>query len=273
MDININDCYKILELNNDASKEEIKRAYHRLSLKYHPDKCKGSADVFININRAYQILSNSDIKRNNFNFNELLKIIINNLINFSKSKITESCKKESNLVLTINVTLDEIYKGNIKKIVVKVKRCNNKEEKITLYISLINYNRKIIFENIGDENINGDKNDIEIIINIIQDEKYSIDTYFNAFDICYFDQPLSLYQFYNGIDIDLDYLNQEKININHKFNNIEELYIKISNKGLMYNISDEIMRGDLYIYYKLKLPKRECISQDVLKNFIEIYFK
>lgn len=32
------DCYKILEISPDASDEDIRKAYKRLALKYHPDK-------------------------------------------------------------------------------------------------------------------------------------------------------------------------------------------------------------------------------------------
>ncbi|MDP8261741.1 MAG: DnaJ domain-containing protein [Candidatus Ancaeobacter aquaticus] len=36
----IDNARKMLGLNEEASIEDIKRAYRQLSLKYHPDKCK-----------------------------------------------------------------------------------------------------------------------------------------------------------------------------------------------------------------------------------------
>lgn len=54
------DYYKILELSRDASPDEIKKAYRKLALKYHPDKNKGdktAEEKFKQINQAYQVLS------------------------------------------------------------------------------------------------------------------------------------------------------------------------------------------------------------------------
>ncbi|KAI9487322.1 MAG: DnaJ domain-containing protein [Benjaminiella poitrasii] len=55
------DYYKVLELSPDASEDDIKKAYRRLALKYHPDKNHepGAAEKFKSISEAYQVLSDS----------------------------------------------------------------------------------------------------------------------------------------------------------------------------------------------------------------------
>ena len=37
--------YNILEVNKDASSDEIKASYRKLAFKYHPDKNKGDANA------------------------------------------------------------------------------------------------------------------------------------------------------------------------------------------------------------------------------------
>ena len=48
--------YEILELKKNCKKCEIKKKYHELSLKYHPDKNNGEDEKFKKINEAYEIL-------------------------------------------------------------------------------------------------------------------------------------------------------------------------------------------------------------------------
>ncbi len=56
------DYYEILGVAKGASKDEIKKAFHKLAHKYHPDKNKGDDSKFKEVNQAYQTLSD-DQKR------------------------------------------------------------------------------------------------------------------------------------------------------------------------------------------------------------------
>jgi DnaJ-class molecular chaperone len=66
MSINSLNYYKVLEVNDNASAEEIKKSYRRLSMKYHPDKNLGdpsSQEKFQKISEAYEILGNTEKKQ------------------------------------------------------------------------------------------------------------------------------------------------------------------------------------------------------------------
>lgn len=56
------DYYKILGIDETASQEEIKKAYRKLSIKFHPDKNNGDIffeNMFKQIQEAYEILRNT----------------------------------------------------------------------------------------------------------------------------------------------------------------------------------------------------------------------
>ena len=48
--------YELLEISTVATEKDIKKSYHRLALKYHPDKCKSNEEHFLAIKAAYEIL-------------------------------------------------------------------------------------------------------------------------------------------------------------------------------------------------------------------------
>lgn len=57
--IGAKDYYKVLGVSKKASKEEIKKAYRRLALIYHPDRNRSpdAEERFKEINEAYSVLS------------------------------------------------------------------------------------------------------------------------------------------------------------------------------------------------------------------------
>ena len=56
------DYYEMLGVSRGASDDEIKKAYRKLALKLHPDKCKatGAEDVFKSVSKAFACLSDAD---------------------------------------------------------------------------------------------------------------------------------------------------------------------------------------------------------------------
>jgi len=67
------DYYSILGVTKNASSDEIKKAYRKLALKYHPDRNKGdkvSEDKFKEVTKAYEVLSDTQKKQTYDQFGE-----------------------------------------------------------------------------------------------------------------------------------------------------------------------------------------------------------
>ena len=65
------DYYEVLGVDKSASADQIKSAYRKLAVKYHPDKNKGdkgAEEKFKEASEAYHVLSNSERKQNYDNF-------------------------------------------------------------------------------------------------------------------------------------------------------------------------------------------------------------
>ena len=61
------DYYETLDVSRSAEAGDIKSAYRKLAMKYHPDRNPGNKqaeDKFKELNEAYEVLSDSEKRRN-----------------------------------------------------------------------------------------------------------------------------------------------------------------------------------------------------------------
>lgn len=153
------DYYEVLGVSKDASADEIKKAYRKLALKYHPDKNpddKSAEEKFKEAAEAYEVLSNADkrAKYDRFGHNGLRggqdfhsyqnvndifshfsdifggsfggSSIFDDLFNTGRSsggrRQQYSGTPGSDLKVTLKLTLEEIASGTAKTI--KIKKYN-----------------------------------------------------------------------------------------------------------------------------------------------------
>lgn len=117
--VNTTKLYETLGINKSASEKDIKKAYRRLAMQYHPDK-GGDEQKFKEINAAYQILSDPK-KRSNYDQFGLEGVSdesggsvgvpdIFDLFGFrSTFSKSVSRKKGESVMYKINLTLEELY--------------------------------------------------------------------------------------------------------------------------------------------------------------------
>lgn len=98
MDFNI-DYYEILGVSHDASVDEIKKVYHKLLRIYHPDNNPTDQDHIKLVNKAYEVLSNEEkrkqydlkiqnVKEDDFvNPNDLSEMFKNNMKEKAKRQV------------------------------------------------------------------------------------------------------------------------------------------------------------------------------------------
>jgi molecular chaperone DnaJ len=123
------DYYNILGVDKNASQEEIKKAYRKLSKQFHPDVNPDGIEKFKEIAEAYDVLSDENKKLNydnrgnnpfggpNMNFEEFLKNMGFNGDPFRNGGGGFKRKPVApDKIITIDVTPLESYLGSLKNI-------------------------------------------------------------------------------------------------------------------------------------------------------------
>ncbi|MCM0158218.1 molecular chaperone DnaJ [Candidatus Nardonella dryophthoridicola] len=241
------DYYQTLGISKSANNIEIKRAYKRLAIKYHPDHNQGnikSEEKFKEIKEAYEVLidpkkrsmydqygfesenysnDTNDFYKNSTSFNDIFGDIFSDIFN------TKSNKKADDIKYNLEIDLEDSVLGVKKEINIPILD-------ICEYCKGSGSNKgKVIKCN----NCNGSGQ--------IQTKQ----GFFIVQQVCYccngngkiIKDPCI---YCNG-DI---YIKKNKnfiIKLPHGINDGD--YIKISGKG---NINNNLNRGDIYIYIKIK---------------------
>ncbi|XP_074563500.1 dnaJ protein ERDJ3B-like [Curcuma longa] len=149
--------YDVLQVAKGASEEQIKRAYRKLALKYHPDKNPGNEEAnrkFAEISNAYEVLSDGEKRKiydrygeeglkqhaagggrgSGMNFQDIFSSFFGG---DPREEEEETIPKGDDVVVELDATLEDLYMGGTLKVwreknVIKPapgkRRCNCKNE-------------------------------------------------------------------------------------------------------------------------------------------------
>lgn len=123
MSIGTQDYYSILEVDRKSTYDQIKNAYRKLAIKYHPDKNKNNQaaeEKFKNISEAYDILSDENKRaeydrRLNYH-GEKTSVFWSDFVHQKKDRRNYRGPKGQDLHVKIDLSLNEIYHGTKKTI-------------------------------------------------------------------------------------------------------------------------------------------------------------
>ena len=283
--------YQILNLKPNATKNEIKKSYHRLAIKYHPDKRNdiSDSDRFKNISEAYSILSD-DSKRKQYdstgisdiNLTNPLEMFQNIFNNFKPDsnfevRMTGNCDISSMIFDNDNIndvlpdmfsTLTSVINGNEDNV--------NNPMKTNLVKTFINVTKNIIDKNIVNDNIlnqntinekkNIEKNNsinIDLNSNKNVDDNLNSNKHLNKENIkskdIFITKEFTLKEFYNNKKKKFNYYrleNNYKVKDSIIINLILNEKIIIKNKGHYLenyeNYENYENRGDVIFLFTLK---------------------
>jgi DnaJ family protein B protein 4 len=281
----MDDYYNILGVSKDATDTDIKKAYKKLAVKWHPDKNpdnkKEAEQHFKKISEAYQVLSNKEkrkeydlygkegIKNDYRNFNygnispeELFRQFFhtNNIFDLYNDPYHNNRSRHYNkgdtITNNLHCTLEELYHGKKRKFKISRKIYNTDGSyTIDTMIKVINIGRgwkdgtKITFERVGDIYPNTEAGDMVFIIKELKHNIYVRDDN-NLILQCH----ISLKEALKGFERQLTLMNGTNKQIKMKpMKRSNETYI-INNGGMPIRNNNKVIGyGDLIIKFIINL--------------------
>ena len=287
--------YDVLGVEKKATDDEIKKAYRKLSLKFHPDREGGDEAKYKEVVNAYTTLSDKEKRRSydfensipfqrmnamHFNNDDLINMLFQgekDYINVNEFQFPDnsfffppSIRKTKNnqkevpqpMSKTIKVTFNQAYTGCVLPVLIE--RKNNKtSESETIYVEIpqgVDNNEFITVEKKG--NIVDDvKGDVKIIIIVSNDTIFQRD----GLDLLH-THTITLKQALCGFDFNISHISGKMLNFNNNPGNIISSDFKKTIPNLGFKRDEHI--GNFIISFNIMFPSE--LSKDKIKQLNDI---
>jgi DnaJ-class molecular chaperone len=286
--------YDVLQVPQNASFDQIKKQYRKLSLEHHPDR-GGDAEIFKKINEAYETLSDENNRRgydqrmNPISAPNIFEMLFSGLgpggPGFPGGPMHPGIHvfhgngdmpfpfpfhppiKPSPLQLSIEISLDQSFTGCSVPIVIertienKMHRISHKESE-TIYLDIpcgIDNNETILILNKGNhmDGLIGDVKIVIIVKNTTKLERRGLDLYYT--------HTLSLKEALCGFEAEIEYLQNKTFKIINTDYVISPQYKKIiPNMGM----KREKNQGQFIINFNIVFPALSIEQVEQLKNIL-----
>lgn len=282
--------YDILNVKETATKDEIKKAYRALQMKYHPDKNPGNQEA-INmtqqINEAYETLGDEqkreeyDMLKNNkmpfmreggaINVDDIFKMFFGgmpmppgaNIHVFNGSgplNFQQAMNKPIPIMKTLQISMENVLTGASLPLEIErwiLENGTKVFEKETIYIDVpagIDENEMIILRERGNIINEHQKGDIKISIKIINNSP------FRRFGLdLVLDKTISLKEALCGFSFEIKYLNGKSYTLNNNKGSIVPPEYKKIYPGMGLKRGEH--KGNMIIQFHIEFPEKLSMEQ------------
>ena len=290
------DYYKILGVNKNASDEELKKAYRKLAMKFHPDHTKGDKNAeekFKKISEAYAVLSDKEKRKQydtfgstgfqqrysqedifrGFDFGDILRefgfggagpfgrggmrFSFGSESPFGGSQRQQQAQtKGSDLVYELPLTLQEVATGTSKTVSFQHQ---DRSEKITVKIpkGMISGKKLRVAGKGEPSHYGGSRGDLYIQAKVLKDPVYEVEGH-NLF----IKKEIKLSEAILGSNISVPTLNSKELSLKIPPGTKHKTKMRLSGHGLprMHGKG----QGDLYVHIYVIMPKQLTKNQKKL---------
>jgi curved DNA-binding protein len=289
------DYYKTLGIDKNASDSDIKKAYRKLAMKYHPDHTKGdktAEEKFKKISEAYAVLSDPEKRKQydtygsadfqqrfsqedifqNFDFSDIFRefgfsggsrtadggfrFSFGGGSPFGGQQRQQRSIKGSDLVYELPITLYDVANGSKKQISLQHR---GRSETITVTIPKgMTSGKKLRLAGKGESSpYGGPAGDLFIKVNVVEDPVFKADNH----DL-YVYQTVKLTQALLGTQVSVPTLAGRELNLKIPPGTRHKTKMRLSGHGLPQMKGSG--KGDLFVVILIDLPKQLTSEQENL---------